>query len=98
MASVFLGCAAEIDPITKLYLEGDMLQKGENMVEVKQKLVLDPDTKQKINNAVIWTFEHTTMNEDTEEQRYNTLSVRFVDGKIEDVASYSYKLPKLEEE
>jgi hypothetical protein len=72
--------------------------KGMTKDRVSQILKQDPTSVQRIDDFEIWKFEGIETNEDTEESKYVNLIIKFKNGKVSNIGTFSCKVPKTTED
>ncbi|MDD5053235.1 MAG: hypothetical protein PHO27_10930 [Sulfuricurvum sp.] len=96
---VFMGCGAKQvqlpleDTIGKSY----EITKGMDQATVSSLLPMKPTSMQRINNEEIWKYEGNVVNPGAKEGTYHNLIIKFVDGKMEHIGTFSCKLPYISE-
>lgn len=73
------------------------IENGMDKEQVSTLLSVKPTTVQRINNEEIWKYEGNIVNPETKEATYHNLIIKFVDGKVKHIGTFSCKLPSVPE-
>ncbi|MGB5792877.1 hypothetical protein [Poseidonibacter sp.] len=100
LASVvlFTGCSSTKVELPNVHEASFNLEKGMKKKEVLKILVSKPTSKQRFNDEEIWKYESSIINEDTQEGRYTNIIIKFKDGIVSNIGSFSCDLPKIKED
>ncbi|MFA9374206.1 MAG: hypothetical protein ACERKK_08615 [Poseidonibacter sp.] len=100
LASVvlFTGCSSTKVELPNVHEASFNLEKGMKKKEVQKILVSKPTSKQRFNDEEIWKYESSIINEDTQEGRYTNIIIKFKDGIVSNIGSFSCDLPKIKED
>lgn len=97
--SLFLtGCSSSKVNTSNVLDKSFDIEKGMKKSEVKKILVDKPTSKQRFNSDEIWKYEFSVVNEETQEGKYNNVIIKFRDGVVANIGSFSCDLPKTIEE
>ena len=98
-ASILLtGCSSTKPQLPDVHEASFDLEKGMKKKEVKRILVSKPTSKQRFNDEEIWKYETSIINEDTQEGKYTNIIIKFKDGLVSNIGSFSCDLPKIQED
>lgn len=98
VAAVLVGCGAKEQPPladvmgTSYQITNDMNQSAVNAI-----MPMKPTSMQRINNEEIWKYEGDVCDAKTENRTYHNLIIKFVDGKVKHIGTFSCKLPVVAE-
>jgi hypothetical protein len=99
IGAVLVGCSAK----QQLPLEGVVGNSYKIVNDMNQSAVVElmpmkPTTMQRINNEEIWKYEGDVTDPKTQNRTYHNLIVKFVDGKVKHIGTFSCQLPVTEED
>lgn len=98
VGAVLVGCGSKeqlplADVMGNSYqITNDMDQKSVNAL-----MPMKPTSMQRINNEEIWKYEGDVCDTKSENRTYHNLIVKFVDGKVKHIGTFSCKLPVVAE-
>jgi protein involved in sex pheromone biosynthesis len=80
------------DVIAKSY----MITTGMNKSEVMEVLEVKPQIIQRLNEDELWIYENEQINNETIENDFYTLMLKFKKGLVVGIGAYSCKVPNLD--
>ena len=95
---LFTGCSSEKPKLPSILDRSFDVEKGMKKVEVKKILSERPTSKQRLNDEEIWKYESNVINEKTKEGKYNNIIIKFENGVVSNIGSFSCDLPKPKED
>lgn len=94
-SSFFMGCSVKTAPLplADTMSKSYAITKGMTPVEVTAILPMQPTSIQRINNEETWKYEGNTVSTETKANTYHNLIIKFIDGKMEHIGTFSCNLP-----
>jgi len=96
--TIFTGCGSTQPTLSQTAKASYKINMGMSKAEVTKILKLEPTEVQRIDNYEIWKYEGIDTNEDTKESKYIDLIIKFKNGKVTNIGTFSCKIPKKEGE
>lgn len=95
---LFTGCGDVQPTLTTAVEKSFDVEIGMKKAQVQKLLVIKPTNKQRLNDQEIWKYEGNVVNEDTLDAKYNNIIIKFKDGVVSNIGSFSCDLPKVVED
>jgi hypothetical protein len=98
VGAVFAGCGAKEQlPLADVIGNSYQIANDMNQSTVSALMPMKPTSIQRINNEEIWKYEGDVCDAKTENRTYHNLIVKFVNGKVKHIGTFSCKLPVIAE-
>lgn len=95
---VLIGCSTKEQlPLADVVGNSYQITNDMNQSSVSALMPMKPTSIQRINNEEIWKYEGNVCDSKTEAKTYHNLIIKFVDGKVKHIGTFSCKLPALAE-
>jgi len=95
---VLVGCGSKAQlPLGDVVGNSYQITNDMNQSAVSAIMPMKPTSVQRINNEEIWKYEGNVCDAKTEVNTYHNLIIKFVDGKVKHIGTFSCKLPVLAE-
>ncbi|MCX6060868.1 MAG: hypothetical protein NT103_01250 [Campylobacterales bacterium] len=95
---VLIGCGAKEQlPLADVVGNSYQITNDMNQSAVSAIMPMKPTSMQRINNEEIWKYEGKVCDSKTEVYTYHNLIIKFVDGKVKHIGTFSCKLPVIAE-
>ena len=95
---VFIGCGSRKElPLGDVVNNSYQITKEMNQSTVSSLMPMKPTSVQRINDEEIWKYEGNVCDTKTEDRTYHNLIIKFVDGKVKHIGTFSCKLPVVAE-
>jgi len=97
---LFSGCG-ETKPGLNDAVKGSFkIHNGMTMEQVQKIMKIDPTEQEKIGDTIIWKYEGNTEKGEDEDKviKFNSIVIKFKDGKVVNSGTFSCNLPKVQEE
>ena len=95
---MFTGCSSDEPKLPSILDRSFDVEKGMKKDEVKKLIIERPTSKQRLNDEEIWKYESNVINEETQKGKYNNIIIKFENGVVSNVGSFSCDLPKPQED
>ncbi len=96
---VLIGCGSKTQlPLSDVIGNSYKITNDMNQSEVSAIMPMKPTSIQRINKEEIWKYEGNVLDAKTEESTYHNLMIKFVDGKVRHIGTFSCKLPVIAEQ
>jgi hypothetical protein len=96
---VLIGCGSKTQlPLGDVIGNSYKITNDMNQSEVSAIMPMKPTSIQRINKEEIWKYEGNVLDAKTEESTYHNLMIKFVDGKVRHIGTFSCKLPVIAEQ
>jgi hypothetical protein len=95
---VFVGCSAKVQaPLADVVGNSYQIVNNMNQSAVNEVMPMKPTSVQRINNEEIWKYEGNVCDAKTNAKTYHNLIIKFVDGKVKHIGTFSCNLPVVAE-
>lgn len=99
VGAVLVGCGAKEQlPLGDVMGNSYQIVNDMNQSTVAAMMPMKPTSMQRINGEEIWKYEGDVTDPKTKSRTYHNLIVKFVDGKVKHIGTFSCKLPVVAEE
>lgn len=89
-----LGCSGKVSlPLEEVTSKSYSITKDMNQSTVSEIIPMKPTSVQRIDGEEIWKYEGDVSDPKTKTRTYHNLTVKFVDGKVKNIGTFSCKLP-----
>ena len=98
VGAILVGCGAKEQlPLADVIGNSYQITNDMNQTAVNALMPMKPTSIQRINNEEIWKYEGDVRDPKTQGHTYHNLIVKFVDGKVKHIGTFSCKLPVVAE-
>lgn len=95
---VLIGCGSKEQlPLGDVVGNSYKITNDMDQSAVSSVMPMKPTSVQRINNEEIWKYEGNVCDTKTEVNTYHNLMIKFVDGKVKHIGTFSCKLPVVAE-
>lgn len=95
---VLIGCSAKVQaPLADVVGNSYQIVNDMNQSAVNEVMPMKPTSVQRINNEEIWKYEGNVCDAKTNAKTYHNLIIKFVDGKVKHIGTFSCNLPVVAE-
>lgn len=95
---VLVGCGGDKQPtLSDAVNKSFEISADMNKSTVNSILVVKPTSVVRIDNKEIWKYEGNIVDENKIDATYHNLTIKFVDGKVKNIGTFSCKLPPKQE-
>lgn len=99
MGVVLVGCGGKEQlPLNDVIGNSYRIVNDMNQSAVSAMMPMRPTSMQRINNEEVWKYEGDVNDPKTKSRTYHNLIIKFVDGKVKHIGTFSCKLPVAAEE
>jgi hypothetical protein len=96
--TVLIGCGAKVQaPLADVVGNSYQITNDMNQSAVNALMPMKPTSIQRINNEEIWKYEGNVYDTKTNAKTYHNLMIKFIDGKVKHIGTFSCNLPVVAE-
>ena len=97
---ILTGCGETKPGLNEAVKGSFKIHNGMTMQEVSKIMKIEPTEQEKIGDIIIWKYEGNTEHGEDENKivKFNSVIIKFKDGKVINSGTFSCNLPKTQEE